>query len=104
MRLTITWSLVLVIGSMLVGSAFAECVAMNMPCCSQYLSSNCHQICATPTANINSATATQPANDLEAVATVEPLVAVPPLIAIHVPPAIALSAESLLTRIHVLLI
>ena len=102
MRLTVIWLLVLVIGSMLVGTAFAECVAMNMPCCSQHRSSNCHEICATPTGNISNATVPPPSGDLDAAATLEPMVAAPSVISIHVRPAFAPSAESLLTRIHVL--
>src|SRR5690242_2130841 len=55
MRQKITVLLVLVISSMLVGVAIAECAAMTMPCCSQHRPTNCHQICATPTGNISSA-------------------------------------------------
>jgi hypothetical protein len=104
MRPTITWLLVLVIGSMLVGTAFAECVAMNMPCCAQHRSTNCHEICAAPTGNINNGIMPQLAGDLEAVAIVHPIVVVPHLIATRVQPAFSQSAENLLRRIHVLLI
>jgi hypothetical protein len=39
-----TWLLVLVIGSMLVATGFAERAAMNMPCCSEHRCTNCHAI------------------------------------------------------------
>jgi hypothetical protein len=104
MRLTITWLLVLVIGSMIVGTAFAECAAMNMPCCSEHRSTNCHEICATPTGNINSATVPQFSSEIQAVATLCPTLPVPHLVARQIQPSLAASSENLLRRIHVLLI
>jgi hypothetical protein len=104
MRALATWLLVLVIVSMLLGTALAECAAMAMPCCSQHRTTNCHEICATPTGNISSATMPQFAGEIQAVATVTSVVPVPHLIATHIQPTFAPSTENLLTRIHVLLI
>jgi hypothetical protein len=104
MRPTITCLLVLVIASMLVGTAFAECVAMNMPCCAQHQSPNCHEICAAPIGNVNNATAPQFAYDLRTVATVRPVLAIPQIVPTKLQPTFAPSAENLLMRIQVLLL
>jgi len=64
-----TWLLVLVIGSMLVATGFAERAAMNMPCCSEHRSTNCRAIRATPTGNTNSATVPQFLSEIQAFAT-----------------------------------
>ena len=104
MRPTVTWLLVLVIGSMLVGTAFAECVAMNMPCCAQHRSTTCHEICAAPAGNVNSAAVPQLAGDFQAVATIPRVLPAPHIIATHVQSMFVPSAENLLMRIHVLLI
>jgi len=104
MRPTITWLLVLVIGSMLVSTAFAECAAMNMPCCSEHRSTNCHEICAPPTGNISSATVPQFSSEIQAVATLNPTLSIPHLVARQIQPSLATSSENLLLRIHVLLI
>ena len=104
MRSTITCLLVLVIASMLAGTAFAECAAMNMPCCAQHQSTTCHEICASPTRNVNSATVLPFAGGLQALATVRPVLAIPQAITAHIEPMFAPSAENLLMRIHVLLL
>ena len=98
-----TWLLVLVIGSMLVATGFAECAAMNMPCCSER-STNCRAIRATPTGNTNSATVPQFSSEIQAVATLCPTLPVPHLVARQIQPSLAASSENLLRRIHVLLI
>jgi hypothetical protein len=104
MRPTITWLLVLVIASMLVGTALADCAAIAMPCCSQHPSTNCHEICATPTGNISSAAVPQFAGEFQTVATVSSVIPVPRFLTAHVQLALVPSTENLLTRIHVLLI
>ena len=105
MRPTITWMLVLVIASMLIGTALAECAAMNMPCCAQHHNTTCHEICGGPPGNISSAPVPQVAGDLEAVvATARPVTPAPYVVVVHVQPAFAPLAENLLMRIHVLLI
>lgn len=104
MKPTITVLLVLVIGSMLVGTAFAECAAMNMPCCAQHHNTTCHEICAAPTGNINRAAVPQLPIDLQSVVTARPVLPVPRIIAAHIQPTFKPSAEDLLMRIHVLLI
>jgi hypothetical protein len=104
MRPTITWLLVLVIGSMLVGTAFADCVAMTMPCCAQHRNRTCHDICATPTGNISNATVPQVVDDFQAVAAIRPVVPVPQFHPLQIRYEFAPSSENLLTRIHVLLL
>jgi hypothetical protein len=104
MRPTITWLLVLVIGSMLVGTAFAECAAMAMPCCSQHRGANCHEICAGPTGNINTAAVPDFAANFQAISTITPVAPVPRLIAPRIQPNFTPSSGNLLRRIHVLLI
>lgn len=104
MRPTITCLLVLVIGSMLVGTAFAECAAMAMPCCSQQGGANCHEICAAPTGNLNAAAVPEFAANFQAVSTTTLVVPVPPLIAARIQSTFTPSSENLLRRIHVLLI
>src|SRR5579872_4867746 len=104
MRPKITLLLVLVMASMLVGTAFAECVAMNMPCCAQHHSTSCHELCATPTANISSATVPQVTVDFQAIATIVSVLPTRHPIAVHIQPAFAPSSENLLARIHVLLL
>jgi hypothetical protein len=104
MRLTITWLLVILIAAMLVGTALAECAAMAMPCCSQHRSTNCYEICATPTGNVSSAAAPQFAGEFQTIATVSSVVPVPQFPVAHVQLNFAPSAENLLRRIHLLLI
>ena len=105
MRPTITCLLVLVIASMLIGTAFAECATMNMPCCAQHHNTTCHEICAAPTGNISDATVPQVAGDFEAVvATTRPVLPVPYVVAVYIQSTFVALAENLLTRIHVLLI
>lgn len=104
MRPAITWLLVLVIGSLLAGTAFAECVAMNMPCCAQHRSTTCHEICATPTASMNNATVPQVAGETQVTATIAPVVPTPHFISHPIRYEFAPPSESLLARIHVLLI
>jgi hypothetical protein len=101
MRPPIKWRLALVIASMLVGTALADCVAMAMPCCSQHPSTNCREICSTPTGVINSTTVPQLVVEFQTVAIVSSVVPVQ-LLATHIQPAFAPSTENLLTRIHVL--
>jgi hypothetical protein len=103
MRSLITSLLVLVIGSMLVGTAFAECAAMDIPCCAQHHNSTCHEICAAPTGNINNATVPQITNDVQGASIVPPVLPPQHVIA-RIQPRFARSSEKLLTRIHVLLI
>ena len=104
MRPTITCLLVLVIASMLIGTAFAECATMNMPCCAQHHNTTCHEICA-PTGNISNATMPQVAGDFEAIVPATwPVLPVPHVVAAYMQPAFVALAENLLTRIHVLLI
>jgi hypothetical protein len=103
MRLTITWLLVIMIASMLVGTALAECAAMAMPCCSQHRSTNCHEICATPAANISNATTPSPAEQehsgaLSVFLLSQHVLDVQP--EFHFAP----SSNNLLIRIHLLLI
>ena len=102
MRQIITVLLVLVISSMLVGVAIAECAAMTMPCCSQHRPTNCHQICATPTGNISSAGTPQFSGEIQAVAAVSPALSAPDFVAQQVRPLFAPSSQNLLSRIHVL--
>lgn len=104
MRPTITWLVVLAIASMLVGTAYAECVAMNMPCCSQHHSTTCHEVCAAPTGNIAGATVPQFFDDLQVVATVSPVIPAPHFVTSEIRYEFAPPAENLLTRIHVLLL
>ena len=104
MRPVVTVLLVLMIGSMLVGTAVAECAAMNMPCCAQHHSTACHEVCAAPTGNGSNATVPQLASDLQPAVTVLPVLPAPPRVAAHVQPTFTPSAENLLMRIHVLLI
>ena len=104
MRPTITCLLVLVIASMLVGTALAECVAMNMPCCAQHHSATCHEICAAPIANVNNAMVPQFAGDSQALPTVRPLLPIPQVVTAHIEPSFAPSAGNLLMRIHILLL
>ena len=104
MRPSITVLLVLVIGSMLVGTAFAECVAMNMPCCARHAGVNCHEVCAPPTGNVNSATLPQTGADSPAVLIVRPILPVTRVVTGHIPLPGVPSAENLLMRLHVLLI
>ena len=99
-----TWLPVLVLGSMLVGTALAECAAMNMPCCSQHPSTNCHEICATPTGNTDNAIVPQFSSEIQAVATLCPTLSVPHPAARKIQPSLAPPSENLLRRIHVLLI
>lgn len=91
-----TWLLVLVIGSMLVATGFAERAAMNMPCCSEHRSTNCHAIRATPTGNTNSATVPQFLSEIQAFATLYPALSVPHLAARQIQPSLAPSSEDLL--------
>lgn len=104
MRPRITLLLLLVMVSMLVGTAFAECAAMNMPCCALHHNTNCHEICAAPAGNIGSATVPQFAGDFQAVATVRPVVPVSRASVLPIRYEFAGSTECLLMRIHVLLI
>ena len=104
MRPTITCLLVLVIASMLTGTAFAECAAMNMPCCAQHYSTTCHQICAAPAGNVNTAAGPELTGDLQAVATVRPVLPIPDFIPAKLQSTSARSAENLLMRIQVLLL
>ncbi|PWU11317.1 MAG: hypothetical protein C5B51_02930 [Terriglobia bacterium] len=104
MRPTFTCLLVIVIASLLVGNAYAECVAMNMPCCAQHSSTNCHEICVAPTGNVSNATGPQFAGVLQPVATIRQVLPILRVIAAHIQPTFALSAENLLLRIHVLLL
>ena len=91
-----TWLLVLVIGSMLVATGFAEPAAMNMPCCSEHRSTNCHAIRATPTGNTNSATVPQFLSEIQAFATLYPALSVLHLAARQIQPSLAPSSEDLL--------
>jgi hypothetical protein len=104
MRPLVTWLLVFVIGSMLVGTAFAECAAMNMPCCAQHQSTTCQEICAAPTGNINNAAVSQLTGELQGVSTVPPMFPLQHVSAAQIQSTFARSSENLLTRIHVLLI
>jgi hypothetical protein len=104
MRPTVTWLLVLVIGSMLVGTAFAECAAMSMPCCSQHHGPNCHEICAPSDGNRNSATVPQSSGEIQAVAALSPVLPVPHIVAPRIGSYFVPSSENLLKLIHVLLI
>jgi hypothetical protein len=104
MRPTITWLLVLLVGSMLVGTAFAECAAMNMPCCAQHHSTTCHETCAAPSGNITNGTVPQVSADIQAVATAVPPVLTPPLSSHSIRYEFAPTSDNLLTCIHVLLL
>ena len=104
MRPAVTVLLVLMIGSMLVGTAVAECAAMNMLCCAQHHRTACHEICAAPASNVGNATLPQLASDLQSAVTVLPALPAPPRVAAYVQPTFTPSAEDLLMRIHVLLI
>jgi len=101
MRRTITWLLILVIASMLVGTALAECAAL-MPCCSQN-PTNCDEICAAPTSNTNAALVPQVPGDIQVTPTVGFIVPAPHSVAPQIRRDFASSSEDLLRRIHVLL-
>jgi hypothetical protein len=104
MRLTITRLMILVIGLMLVGTVLAECANISMPCCAQEHSTNCHEICAIPTADVNGVTAPQFAGHMQMIVTLRPVLPAAHVIPTHINPTSAPSAQNLLMRIHVLLI
>ena len=101
MRPAITWLLALVIVSMLVGTAYAECAAMAMPCCRQHQSTTCHEICAAPAANLGN-TGVPAGDGLETTATIDRVFLVLNSAPSPIPFLPAPSTENLLERIHLL--
>jgi hypothetical protein len=102
MKPTIRCVLVLLIGSILIGTAFAECVRMNMPCCFQHASNKCHEICTTPTANVSSPPATDFSVTAHTATAVVLTLPAPRVISGQITREFAVPSENLLTRIHVL--
>ena len=103
MRPILTWLLVLLMASMLVGAALADCAALPMPCCSQHRNANCHEMCSAPLGSPSNVAMPQVAAEFQTVSTGTP-VAFAPRSPVHALPAFIPSTENLLTRIHVLLI
>lgn len=101
MRRTITWLLALLIVSMLVGTAFAECAAMAMPCCRQHQSTTCQEICAAPAANLGN-TVLPAGEGLATIATISPVFSPLNSAPSPIPFLPAPSTENLLERIHLL--
>ena len=104
MRPTITVLLVLLVSSMLATSAFAECAAMNMPCCAQHHNTNCHEICVAPTANISTATAPEIPVGIQPSTTMPTAPFIPQFTSPRLGYESAPPVENLLARIHVLLL